>query len=206
MPQNSSRNSTNRPLRVDKRYKETPKVPKTLHLPTPLKHLKTSSQPLFSQSSHYHTNMYATTTVGPHLIPLAPTPSPSPTLVTSPDASLIPLPPSDTRTVTSTRVASPEYMPRTPSPVEYWMPEDKDIESDNSAAAEHAASPMTLAGQEPSASTDVQTPADPPHSQYALQQPDCRKRECTHQLYRLPSGLDQPNLCHHRLNPHPYQP
>ena len=82
--------------------------------------------------------MYATTTVGPHLIPLAPTPSPSPTLITSPDTLLIPLPPSDTRTVASTRVASPEYMPRTPSPVEYWMPEDEDIESDHGMATEHA--------------------------------------------------------------------
>jgi hypothetical protein len=139
MPQNSSRNSTNRPLRVDERYKETPKVPKNLHLPTPLKHSKTSSQLLFSQSSPYIQNMYATTTVGPHLIPLAPTLSPSPTLIASPDATSIPLPPSNTCTVASTRVASPEYMPRTPSPVKYWMPEDEDIKSNHGAAAEHTA-------------------------------------------------------------------
>jgi hypothetical protein len=58
-PQNSSRSSTNRPPRVDERYKETTKIPKTLHLPMPLKHSKTSSQPLFSQSSHYIQNMYS---------------------------------------------------------------------------------------------------------------------------------------------------
>jgi hypothetical protein len=100
--QNSSRSSTNKPLQVDERYKETPKVPKTLYLPMPLKHSKTSSQPLFSQSSHYTQNMYTTTTVEPHLIPLPLTSSPSPTLTASPDASLIPLPPSDTCMVTST--------------------------------------------------------------------------------------------------------
>ena len=83
--------------------------------------------------------MYATTTVGPRLIPLAPTPSPSPTLITSPDATSVPLPPSDTRTVASTRVASPEYMPRTPLPVEYWMPKDEDLEGDHGRVAEHAA-------------------------------------------------------------------
>jgi len=83
--------------------------------------------------------MYTTTIVGPHLILLAPTPSPSPTLITSPDASLIPLPPSDTHTVASTQVASLEYMLHAPSPVEYWMPEDEDIESDHGMATEHAA-------------------------------------------------------------------
>jgi hypothetical protein len=83
--------------------------------------------------------MYATTTVGPCLIPLAPTLSPSPTLVTSPDASLIPLPPSNTHTVASTQVASLEYMPCTPSLVKYWMPEDEDIESNHGTAAEHTA-------------------------------------------------------------------
>ena len=139
MLQNSSRNSTNKPLRVDERYKETPKVPKTLHLPMPPKHSKTSSQPLFSQSSHHRHNMYATTTIGPRLIPLAPTPSPSPTLIASPDASLVPLPPSDTCTVASTWVASPKYMPHMPSPVEYWMPKDEDIKSDHGTAAEHTA-------------------------------------------------------------------
>jgi hypothetical protein len=82
--------------------------------------------------------MYATTTQGPHLIPLAPTPSPSPTLITSLDVSLISLPPSDTCTIASTQVASLEYMPCTPLPVEYWMPEDEDIDSNHAAAAEHA--------------------------------------------------------------------
>jgi hypothetical protein len=85
--------------------------------------------------------MYATTTRGPSPVALpniyddetlvgAPTPSPTP--------ALIPLPPSDTRTVASTRVASPDYMPRTPSPVNYWMPEDEDIQGDMGTAAEHA--------------------------------------------------------------------
>jgi hypothetical protein len=86
--------------------------------------------------------MYATTTQGPSPVTLpdiyddetlvgAPTPSPTP--------ALIPLPPSDTRTVASTRVASPNYMPRTPSPVDYWMPKDEDIQGDMGTAAEHAA-------------------------------------------------------------------
>jgi len=86
--------------------------------------------------------MYATTTQGPSPVALpdiydnetlvgAPTPSPTP--------ALIPLPPSDTRTVASTRVASPNYMPRTLSPVNYWMPEDKDVQGDMGTAAEHAA-------------------------------------------------------------------
>ena len=86
--------------------------------------------------------MYATTTRGPSPVDLpdiyddetlvgAPTPSPTP--------AFIPLPPSDTCTVASTRVASPIYMPCTPSPVDYWMPEDEDIQGDMGTAAEHAA-------------------------------------------------------------------
>jgi len=86
--------------------------------------------------------MYTTTTQGPSPVTLpdiyddetlvrAPTPSPTP--------ALIPLPPSDTCTVASTRVASPDYMPRTPSPVDYWMPEDEDIQGDMGTATEHAA-------------------------------------------------------------------
>jgi hypothetical protein len=86
--------------------------------------------------------MYATTIRGPSPVALpdiydnetlvgAPTPSPTP--------ALIPLPPSDTRTVASTRVTSPDYMPRTPSPVDYWMPKDEDIQGDMGTATEHAA-------------------------------------------------------------------
>jgi hypothetical protein len=86
--------------------------------------------------------MYGITTQGPSPVALpniydnetlvgALTPSPTP--------ALIPLPPSNTRMVASTRVASPKYMPRTPSPVDYWMPEDKDIQGDMGTAAEHAA-------------------------------------------------------------------
>jgi hypothetical protein len=41
--------------------------------------------------------------------------------------------------VASTRVASPVYMPRTPSPVNYWMPKDEDIQGNMGTAAEHAA-------------------------------------------------------------------
>jgi hypothetical protein len=41
--------------------------------------------------------------------------------------------------VASTRVASPDYMPHTPSPVDYWMPKDEDIQGDMGTAAEHAA-------------------------------------------------------------------
>jgi hypothetical protein len=85
--------------------------------------------------------MYATTIQEPSPVALpdiyddetlvgAPTPSPTP--------ALIPLPPSDTHTVASTRVASPDYMPHTPSPVDYWMPEDEDIQGDMGTAAEHA--------------------------------------------------------------------
>ena len=98
--------------------------------------------------------MYATTTRGPSPVALpdiydnetlvgAPTPSPTP--------ALIPLPPSDTRTVASTRVASPDYMPRTPSPVDYWMPKDEDIQGDMGTAAEHAALPSDSRGPELSA-------------------------------------------------------
>jgi hypothetical protein len=86
--------------------------------------------------------MYTTTTRGPSPVALpdiydnetlvgALTPSPTP--------ALIPLPPSDTRTVASTRVTSPVYMPCTPSPIDYWMPEDEDIQSDRGTTAEHAA-------------------------------------------------------------------
>jgi hypothetical protein len=86
--------------------------------------------------------MYATTTRGPSPVNLpdiyddetlvgAPTPSPTP--------ALIPLPPSDTRMVASTRVTSPNYMPRTPSPVNYWMPKSEDVQGDMGTAAEHAA-------------------------------------------------------------------
>ena len=98
--------------------------------------------------------MYNTTTRGPSPVALpniyddetlvgAPTPSPTP--------ALIPLPPSDTCTVASTRVASPDYMPRTLSPVDYWMPEDKDIQGDMGTATEHAASPSDSRGLELSA-------------------------------------------------------
>jgi hypothetical protein len=87
-------------------------------------------------------NIYATTTRGPSPVALpdiydnetlvgVPTPSPTP--------ALIPLPPFDTRTVASTRVASPVYMPCTPPPVDYWMPEDEDIQGDMGTATEHAA-------------------------------------------------------------------
>jgi hypothetical protein len=66
--------------------------------------------------------MYTTTTQGPSPVTLpdiydnetlvrTPTPSPTP--------ALIPLPPSDTCTVASTRVASPDYMPCTLSLVDY---------------------------------------------------------------------------------------
>ena len=84
--------------------------------------------------------MYTTTTQGPSPVSLpniynddtlvgALTPSPTP--------ALIPLPPSDTHTVASTRVASPNYMPCTPSPVDYWMPKDKDIQGNLGTSAEH---------------------------------------------------------------------
>jgi hypothetical protein len=64
------------------------------------------------------------------------TPTSSPTV--SPIYENIPLPPSDTCTVASTRVASPKYMPHTPSPVEYWMPEAKDIQGNLGTTVEHA--------------------------------------------------------------------
>ena len=86
--------------------------------------------------------MYATTTRGPSPVALpdiyddetlvrALTPSPTP--------ALIPLPPSDTRMVASTRVASPVYMPHTLSPVDYWMPKDENIQGDMGTTTEHAA-------------------------------------------------------------------
>jgi len=86
--------------------------------------------------------MYATTTRGSFPVALpniyddetlvrAPTPSPTP--------ALIPLPPSDTCTVASTTVTSPDYMPRTLSPVDYWMPKDEDVQGNMGTTAEHAA-------------------------------------------------------------------
>jgi hypothetical protein len=39
--------------------------------------------------------------------------------------------------VASTRVASPDYMPRTPFPINYWMPKDKDIQGNMGTTAEH---------------------------------------------------------------------
>jgi len=66
------------------------------------------------------------------------TPTSSPTVY--PLYENIPLPPSDTCTKASTRFASLEYMPHMPSPVDYWMPKDKDIMGKHREAAEHAAS------------------------------------------------------------------
>jgi hypothetical protein len=64
------------------------------------------------------------------------TPTSSPTV--SPIYENIPLPPSNMHTVASTRVASSNYMPCTPSPVEYWIPEAEDIQGDLGTAMEHA--------------------------------------------------------------------
>jgi len=64
------------------------------------------------------------------------TPTSSPTV--SPLYKNIPLPPSDTCTEASTRFASPEYMPHTPSPVNYWMPEHEDVMDEHREATEYA--------------------------------------------------------------------
>jgi hypothetical protein len=130
MLQSSSRNSTNRPPQVDERYKRTPNSPQKSPSSNTSKAFKETSSPThFTLPSHL-LKMYATTTQGPSPVALpdiyddetlvrALTPSPTP--------ALIPLPPSDTCMVASTRVASPDYMPHTPSPINYWMPKDEDI-------------------------------------------------------------------------------
>jgi hypothetical protein len=144
MLQNSSKSSTvqTNPHGWTRGIKRHPILLESPHLPTPLKAFKETSSPMhFTLSSHL-LNMYATTIRGPSPVALPDiyndetlvrvlTPSPTP--------ALIPLPPSDTRMVASTRVASPDYMPCTPSPVYYWMPEDEDIQGNMGTAAEHAA-------------------------------------------------------------------
>jgi len=142
MLQNSSRSSTNRPPRVDERYKKTPNSPRKSPSSNASKAFEETSSPTHFILPSHLLNMYATTTRGPSPVALpdiyddktlvgAPTPSPTP--------ALIPLPPSDTHTVASTRVASTVYMPCTPSLVDYWMPEDEDIQGDMGTAAKHAA-------------------------------------------------------------------
>jgi hypothetical protein len=123
-------------------YKETLKFPRKSPSSNASKAFEETSSPThFTLPSHL-LNMYATTTRGPSPVTLpdiydnetlvgVPTPSPTP--------ALIPLPPSDTRTVASTRVASPDYMPRIPSLVDYWMPEDEDIQGNMGTATEHTA-------------------------------------------------------------------
>jgi hypothetical protein len=141
-PQNSSKSSTNRPPRVDERYKETPKFPQKSPSSNTSKAFEETSSPTHFILPSHLLKMYATTTRGPSPVTL-PNIYDDETLVgvltPSPTPALVPLPPSDTRTVASTRVASPVYMPHTPSPVDYWMPEDKDIQDDMGTAAEHAA-------------------------------------------------------------------
>jgi len=140
-PQNSSRSSTNRPLQVDERYKGTPKYPRKSPSSNASKAFEETSSPTHFILPSHLLNMYTTATRGPSPVALpniyddetlvgAPTPSPTP--------ALIPLPPSDTCMVASTRVTSPVYMPCTPSPVDYWMPEDEDIQGDMGTATEHA--------------------------------------------------------------------
>ena len=123
-------------------YKETPNSPRKSPSSNASKAFEETSSPTHFIPPSHPLNMYATTTRGPSPVTLpdiydgetlvrAPTPSPTP--------ALIPLPPSDTCTVASIRVTSPDYMPHTPSPVNYWMPEDEDIQGDMGTAAEHAA-------------------------------------------------------------------
>jgi hypothetical protein len=142
MLQNSSRSSTNRPPWVDEMYKETPNSPRKSPSSNTSKAFEETSSPMHFIPPSHLLNMYTTTTRGPSPVTLpdiyddetlvgAPTPSPTP--------ALIPLPPSDTHMVASTRVASPIYMPCTLSPVDYWMPEDEDIQGDMGTATEHAA-------------------------------------------------------------------
>jgi len=141
MLQSFSKSSTNKPLQVDERYKETPKSPRKSPSSNTSKAFKETSLPThFTLPSHL-LDMYATTIRGPSPVALpdiyndetlvrALTPSPTP--------ALIPLPPSDMRMVASTRVASPNYMPHTPSLVDYWMPRDEDIQGNIGTATKHA--------------------------------------------------------------------
>jgi hypothetical protein len=123
-------------------YKETPNSPRKSPSSNASKAFEETSSPTHFILPSHLLNMYATTTRGPSPVALpdiyddetlvgALTPSPTP--------ALIPLPPSDTRMAASTRVASPDYMPRTLSPIDYWMPEDEDIQGDMGTAAEHTA-------------------------------------------------------------------
>ena len=87
-----------------------------------------SSPPISTSTTQ---KMYATTTQGPCLVPLPPTPVPSP--------SMIHLPTPDTRTVASTHWGTPDYVPRTPSPQTPWRPITANINSNRGLAAEHLA-------------------------------------------------------------------
>ncbi len=110
MLQNSSKSSIRPPLQVNKRYKYTPNSPSKSLSSKVSKHSKNYYTYTFYTSTLLSTpiTMYATTTQGPCLIPLTPTPIPSP--------MQIPLPPSNTHTTASTQWGTPNYMPRTPSP------------------------------------------------------------------------------------------
>ena len=109
---------------MDERYKETPKLPQ---------------EPPSSNTSKAPKDIFTTTLLSSHIemdsYPATPTPSPT----VSPNYKNIPLPPSDTHMVASTRVTSSNYILHTPSPVDYWMPEDEDIQGDMGTTAEHAA-------------------------------------------------------------------
>jgi hypothetical protein len=123
-------------------YKETPKSPRKSPSSNASQAFEETSSPTHFILPSHLLNIYATTTRGPSSVAL-PNIYDDETLVgvltPSPTPALIPLPPSDTHMVASTRVASPDYMPRTPSPVDYWMPEDEDVQGDMGTAAEHAA-------------------------------------------------------------------
>ena len=96
--------------------------------PEAFEELLHSSPPIFTPTTQ---KMYATTTQGPCLVPLPPTPVPSP--------SMIPLPTPDTRTMASTHWGTPDYVPCTPSPQAPWRPTTANIDSNHGLATEHAA-------------------------------------------------------------------
>jgi hypothetical protein len=127
MLQNSLRNSTNRPLWVDERYKETPKSPRESPFSNTFKAVEELHRLHTLLSSHpsYYIDMQTAIN----------TPTSSPTV--SPLYENIPLPPSDTCTKASTRFTSPEYMPCTLSPVNYWMPEHGDVMGEHGEVTEH---------------------------------------------------------------------
>jgi hypothetical protein len=142
MPQSSSRSSTNRPLRVDERYKETPNSPRKSLSSNASKAFKETSSPMhFTLPSH----LLKTCTLPPPEDPLQST-SPTSTTMKPLSERRLPLPlpllfpfPLLTHVRWPLPGSPPLFTCHAPSPVNYWMPEDEDIQGDMGTAAKHTA-------------------------------------------------------------------